>query len=147
MSMPVDTRIDQSPYQEMDSEGPMNQRVTIVPVPRIIEMYNVSERELEQIGQASTAFAMHLVFFGITFGASMAFLMSLLTAELTNRQLALVWALFVLVLATVYFGVQVYRSYHDGRKGVRAIKNESKKTQAGVSARAAAGASQAGPGR
>jgi len=70
-----------------------------------------------------------------------------LTAELTNRQLALVWALFVLVLATVYFGVQVYRSYHDGRKGVRAIKNESKKTQAGVSARGAAGASQAGPGR
>ena len=100
--MPVDTRIDQSPYQEIESEGPMNQRVTIVPVPRIIEMYNVSERELDQIGQASTAFAMHLVFFGITFGASMAFLMSLLTAELTNRQLALVWALFVLVLATVY---------------------------------------------
>ncbi|HKV43254.1 MAG TPA: hypothetical protein VJT32_01040 [bacterium] len=103
--------------------------VTIVRVPRVIEMFSVSERELDQIGHASTGYAFHLVFFGITFGASMAFLISLLTAQLGNRTFALVWALFVLVLATLYFGVQSIRSYSDSRKGVRVIKTESQKIQ------------------
>lgn len=101
--------------------------VTIVPVPRVIEMYSVSERELDQIGAASTSFAVHLVFFGITFGASLAFLISLLTAELSNRMFALIWALFTLTLATIYFGAQANRSYHDASRGVRTIKRESRK--------------------
>ena len=105
--------------------------VTIVPVPRVIEMYSVSERALDQIGAASTSFAVHLVFFGITFGASLAFLISLLAAELSNRMFALIWALFTLTLATIYFGVQANRSYHDATRGVRAIKRESKKPAAG----------------
>jgi len=68
-----------------------------------------------------------LVFFGITFGASLAYLISLLAAELSNRMFALIWALFVLTLAAIYFGVQANRSYHDSSRGVRTIKNESRK--------------------
>jgi hypothetical protein len=125
--MTMDVRIDSPLGLE---PGSATEYVTIVPIPRVIEMFSVSERELDQIGHASTGYAFHLVFFGITFGASMAFLISLLTAQLGNRIFALVWALFVLVLATLYFGVQSIRSYSDSRKGVRTIKTESQKVQA-----------------
>lgn len=99
--------------------------VTIVPVSRVIEMYSISEHELEQIGRASGSLAVHLVFFGIAFGASLAFLISLLTQELSNKTVALVWALFALTLGTVYFGIQAIRHFHDARRGVRTIKTES----------------------
>jgi len=129
-SMVVETRIDDSPMPRTQpdlSEDTLLGEVTIVPVPRVIEMYSVSERELDQISLASTSFAVHLVFFGITFGASLAFLISLLTAELSNRMFALVWGLFVLTLATIYFGVQANRSFHDSSRGVRTIKRESQR--------------------
>ncbi len=132
--MAVDPRIDESLIPRTHSDLPHDTllgEVTIVPVPRVIEMYSVSERELDQISVASTSFAVHLVFFGITFGASIAFLISLLTAELSNRMFALVWALFVLTLATIYFGVQANRSYHDAGRGVRTIKKESHRGPAG----------------
>jgi hypothetical protein len=128
--MAVETRIDESPMPRTQpdlAEDTLLGEVTIVPVPRVIEMYSVSERELDQISVASTSFAVHLVFFGITFGASIAFLISLLTAELSNRMFALVWGLFVLTLATIYFGVQANRSYHDASRGVRTIKRESQR--------------------
>lgn len=126
--MAVDPRIEEAPISRTPpdlSHDALLGEVTIVPVPRVIEMYSVSERELDQISVSSTSFAVHLVFFGITFGASIAFLISLLTAELSNRMFALVWALFVLTLATIYFGVQANRSYHDASRGVRTIKRES----------------------
>jgi hypothetical protein len=132
--MAVDPRIDDAPIPRTQPElahDALLGEVTIVPVPRVIEMYSVSERELDQISVASTSFAVHLVFFGITFGASIAFLISLLTAELSNRMFALVWALFVLTLATIYFGVQANRSYHDAGRGVRTIKKESHRGSAG----------------
>lgn len=127
--MAVDPRIDESPISRTPhlTQDALLGEVTIVAVPRVIEMYSVSERELDQISVASTSFAVHLVFFGITFGASLAFLISLLTAELSNRMFALVWALFVLTLATIYFGVQANRTYHDASRGVRTIKRESQK--------------------
>jgi hypothetical protein len=130
-SMAVEPRIEDVPIQRTQPDLPQDTllgEVTIVPVPRVIEMYSVSERELDQISAASTSFAVHLVFFGITFGASLAFLISLLAAELSNRMFALVWGLFVLTLATIYFGVQANRSYHDASRGVRTIKRESNKT-------------------
>ncbi|HEV2358519.1 MAG TPA: hypothetical protein VGZ23_13065 [bacterium] len=99
--------------------------VTIVPVSRVIEMYSVSEQELDQISRAAGSVAVHLVFFGIAFGAALAFLISLLTQELSNKTVALVWALFALTLAAVYFGIQATRSYHDAGRGVRTIKKES----------------------
>lgn len=132
--MAVDPRIDDAPMPRTQadlSQDTLLGDVTIVAVPRVIEMYSVSERELDQISVASTSFAVHLVFFGITFGASIAFLISLLTAELSNRMFALVWALFVLTLATIYFGVQANRSYHDASRGVRTIKRESHKSPGG----------------
>jgi hypothetical protein len=99
--------------------------VSIVPVARVIEMYSLSEHELDQIGRASSSLGIHLVFFGIAFGASLAFLISLLAQELTTRAFALVWALFVLTLASVYFGIQATRYYRDSRQGVRVIKDQS----------------------
>ncbi len=132
--MAVDPRIDDSPIPRTQPDlqhDTLLGEVTIVPVPRVIEMYSVSERELDQISVASTSFAVHLVFFGITFGASIAFLISLLTAELSNRMFALVWALFVLTLATIYFGLQANRTYHDASRGVRVIKKESHKGSPG----------------
>ena len=132
--MAVDPRIEEAPISRTPpdlSHDALLGEVTIVPVPRVIEMYSVSERELDQISVSSTSFAVHLVFFGITFGASIAFLISLLTAELSNRMFALVWALFVLTLATIYFGVQANRSYHDASRGVRTIKKESHRGSSG----------------
>jgi hypothetical protein len=102
--------------------------VTIVPISRIIEMYSISEHELDQIGRASGSLAVHLVFFGIAFGASLAFLISLLTQELSTITVALVWVLFALTLASVYFGIQVARNFHDAGRGVRTVKRESTRT-------------------
>lgn len=99
--------------------------VTVVPVSRVIEMYSVSEHELDQIGRASGSLAVHLVFFGIAFGAAIAFLISLLTQELSNKQIALIWALFALTLSAVYFGIQATRHFYDAGRGVRTIKNQS----------------------
>jgi hypothetical protein len=99
--------------------------VAVVPISRVIEMYSLSEQELDQIGRASSSLGIHLVFFGIAFGASLAFLISLLAQELTTRAFALVWALFVLMLAAVYFGIQATRFYRDARHGVRTIKDQS----------------------
>ncbi|HLW48411.1 MAG TPA: hypothetical protein VKW09_11660 [bacterium] len=104
--------------------------VAIVPLSRVIEMYSLSEQELEQIGRASSSLGIHLVFFGIAFGASLAFLISLLAQELTTKAFALVWALFVLSLAAVYFGIQATRFYRDARHGVRVIKEQSARTSA-----------------
>lgn len=106
-------------------EHPLAGEVTIVPVSRVIEMYSISEHELDQIGRASGSLAVHLVFFGIAFGASLAFLISLLTQELSNRTVALVWGLFALTLAAVYFGIQATRNFYDARRGVRTVKKES----------------------
>jgi hypothetical protein len=122
----VDSPAEQPQISIVHHESP-GAAVTTITVPRVIEMYSVSERELAHIEAASSSLALHLVFFGISFGASMAFLISLLTAELTNRQFAMIWGLFVLVLATIYFGVQAHRSYHVAGSGVRTIKNESKR--------------------
>ena len=121
----METRGDKSQVTIVHAEVPES-TVSIVSVPRTIEMYSVSERELDQIAGSSSALSMHLVFFGITFGAAIAFLLSMLSTELSNRQFALVWALFVLTIATVYFGIQATRGYHAAGKGVRTIKNESR---------------------
>jgi|SRR5215472_10364020 hypothetical protein len=99
--------------------------VAIVPISRVIEMYSLSEHELDQIGRASSSLGIHLVFFGIAFGASLAFVISLLAQELTTKAFALVWALFVLMLAAVYFGIQATRFYRDARHGVQTIKDQS----------------------
>ncbi|HYM91579.1 MAG TPA: hypothetical protein VEW91_08110 [bacterium] len=124
--MVVGPRVEEAPLPSVHVEIP-EEGITIIPVPRVIEMFSVSERELEQIAAASGSFAFHSVFFGITFGASMAFIVSLLSAELPNRMYALVWALFVLTLATIYFGVQASRTYREAGKGVRTIKTESRR--------------------
>ena len=69
--MVVGPRIEDSPLTRVRVEPPEG-GITVIPVPRVIEMYSVSERELEQIAGASGASAFHSVFFGITFGAAMA---------------------------------------------------------------------------
>jgi hypothetical protein len=99
--------------------------VAVVPISRVIEMYSLSEHELDQLGRASSSLGIHLVFFGIAFGASLAFLISLLAQQLTTKAFALVWALFVLTVAAVYFGIQAIRYYRDARQGVRVIKEQS----------------------
>src|SRR5437879_13555458 len=123
--MVVGPRIEDSPLTRVRVEPPEG-GITVIPVPRVIEMYSVSERELEQIAAASGSFAFHSVFFGITFGAAMAFLISILTAQLSNREYAMVWALFVLTLATIYFGIQATRTHRAPGRGVRTIKTESR---------------------
>jgi hypothetical protein len=123
--MVVGPRIEDSPLTRVHVETPEG-GITVIPVPRVIEMYSVSERELEQIAAASGSFAFHSVFFGITFGAAMAFLISILTAQLSNREYAMVWALFVLTLATIYFGIQATRTHREAGRGVRTIKTESR---------------------
>jgi hypothetical protein len=125
--MVVGPRIEEAPLPSVQID-PQEEGIRIIPVPRVIEMFSVSERELEQIAGASGAFAFHSVFFGITFGAAMAFLISILTAQLPNKEFAMVWALFVLTLATIFFGVQAIRTHRESGKGVRTIKTESRRT-------------------
>jgi len=125
--MVVGPRIEEAPLPSVHVETP-EEGIRIIPVPRVIEMFSVSERELEQIAGASGAHAFHSVFFGITFGAAMAFLISILTAQLPNKEFAMVWALFVLTLATIFFGVQAIRTHREAGKGVRTIKTESRRT-------------------
>ena len=112
------------PQPHPSEQAPVGE-VTVVPVSRVIEMYSVSEHELDQIGRASGSLAVHLVFFGIAFGAALAFLISLLTQDLTNKQIALIWALFALTLSAVYFGTQATRHFYDAGRGVRTIKRQS----------------------
>lgn len=126
--MAVETQVDGaliSTPRVLSAEHASTGEVTIVPVSRVIEMYSVSAYELDQIGRASASLAVHLIFFGIAFGASLAFLLSLLAQELNNRTFAIIWAMFVLTLAAAYFGTQASRSYRDAGQGVRTIKRES----------------------
>jgi len=123
--MVVGPRIEDAPLTRVRVEPPEG-GITVIPVPRVIEMYSVSERELEQIAGAAGASAFHSVFFGITFGAAMALLISILLSELPNRTFALVWALFVLTLATIFFGIQATRTHREAGRGVRTIKTESR---------------------
>ena len=123
--MVVGPRIEDAPLTRVRVEPPEG-GITVIPVPRVIEMYSVSERELEQIAGASGASAFHSVFFGITFGAAMALLISILLSELPNRTFALVWALFVLTLATIFFGIQAIRTHRESGRGFRTIKTESR---------------------
>src|SRR3989442_238894 len=101
--MVVGPRIEDAPLTRVRVEPPEG-GITVIPVPRVIEMYSVSERELEQIAGAAGASAFHSVFFGITFGAAMALLISILLSELPNRTFALVSALFLLTLAEILRG-------------------------------------------
>jgi hypothetical protein len=133
MPMAVEPRIDgdvlPQPHPYRPENAPAGE-VTIVTMPRVIEMYSISEHELDQMGRAPGALAVNLVFFGIAFGASLAFLLSLVTQDLTNRQVALVWALFALTLATVYFGIMAMRHFWDAGRGVRAVKRQNTKPAA-----------------
>jgi hypothetical protein len=122
----VESRIE-PPQFKIVGPDPSHSPVNIVSIPRTIEMYCVSERELDQIETASGSRSINLVFFGITFGAALAFLISVLTVEFNNRVLVFVWALFVLTLTTIYFGVQALRSNRSARGGVSTIKNESRR--------------------
>ena len=130
----VETQIDGallSTPRAVSAERASSGEVTVVPVSRVIEMYSVSAYELEQIGRASGSLTVHLIFFGIAFGASLAFLLSLLAQELSNRTFAIIWAMFVLTLAAAYFGTQASRSYRDAGQGVRIIRRESTRPTAG----------------
>jgi len=122
----IDVELLSKPRPYRPEHAPTGE-VAIVPMSRVIEMYSISEHELEQMGRAPGALAVNLVFFGIAFGASLAFLLSLLTQDLTNRQVALIWSLFALTLATVYFGIMAMRHFHDAGRGVRAVRGRSAK--------------------
>jgi hypothetical protein len=126
----ADGELSSQPYGHAAESTPAGE-VTIVPVSRTIAMYSISENELDQIGRASGALAVHLIFFGIAFGAASAFLLSLLAQELSNKTIAFIWGLFALTLATVYFGIQAVRNFHDTSRSVRTVKKESMRSPAG----------------
>jgi uncharacterized membrane protein YciS (DUF1049 family) len=78
---------------------------TVVQVPAEIVMYNVSEPELDAI--ASSSSSIHLVFFGISVGALIAFAIVMCTASLGVLLFATFAALLaVSILATAYFGIR-----------------------------------------
>lgn len=77
----------------------------IVQVPAEIVMYNISEPELDAI--ASSSISVHLVFFGISLGALIAFAIAICTVHLEVFWFAAFRALFaVSILATAYFGIK-----------------------------------------
>ena len=88
---------------------------------RRLEMYSVSGPELDAL--ASGSGSLNSVFFGATFGAAISFLVTVLTAPLSDRLNALFWAFF---LATVtlafYFGIKTWQDRVASQEKIREIK-------------------------
>jgi hypothetical protein len=94
---------------------------TIVQVPAEIVMYNVSEPELEAL--ASGSHSIHLVFFGISLGALIAFAITIITAQLEVRLFATFIALLaVSILATAYFSVKTITDIRANNRRLNHIK-------------------------
>lgn len=108
--------------QEQDlAVQPSPGRVTIHLKPRHLEMYPVSGPELDRL--ASGTSSLHSGFFGTALGASISFLVTLLTVTLTDRLLATFSALFVVfVVFAVYFGIRTWRDWRTSKKEMDQIK-------------------------
>lgn len=105
--------------------------ITLRLMPREIEVYGVSELELEQVSTSSNSFALYVSFLGIGVGAAVAFLIVLVTAVgLTPRAFALFSALLGLfVLVTIFSGIQAIRSFNARQRVNDRIKRAPKLTR------------------
>lgn len=96
--------------------------ITVVTqVPAEIVMYNISEPDLDAI--ASGSISIHLVFFGISLGALIAFLIAICTVHLEMPWFATFRALLaVSVLFTAYFGIKARHDVTANNRRLNQIK-------------------------
>jgi len=94
--------------------------VTIVYVRRTVRMYNVFETELSDLGGSSS---IHWGFFGVAFGAALAFGVTLLTVHLDGKLPSIFTGLFaVSALSTVYFLAMGIRDQLRARARIKQIR-------------------------
>jgi len=88
-------------------------------------MYQVSGSELDALVSGSSS--LNSVFFGVTFGAAVSFLITVLTAPLNDRLNALFWAFFLATLTMAfYFGVKTWQDRVAAQTKVGEIKRSGK---------------------
>jgi len=93
------------------------EQLSIVRMPRLVEIYYVSGAELDTL--ASGYSSVHMAFLGIVAGASVTLIVTVATVQLSDRQLAVFVTLAAFgLLATLYFAV---RAFSDWRRQVRQI--------------------------
>ena len=84
--------------------------VTVECVPRTIRMYSVSDQELDAFASAYTS--LNGVFFGFLSSAAIAFLIVVLTADLTDRPFATFIGLLALTaILDAHFGLQAFADH------------------------------------
>jgi hypothetical protein len=91
---------------------------------RTIEMYHVLRQELDDLIAGYTA--INLAFFGITFGAALALLITCTTAGLSEPLNSRYWFSFLGTgLLTAYFAIMSRKEWLNARKKVEQIKAET----------------------
>lgn len=101
--------------------GDGRERVTMTFMPREVRMHYVSETELDDLksGWASPSLAL----FGVTFGAAVTAVVTILTVEMSAQLFAgFVGAAIATTCLTVLFGVQAVREYRALTRRVNEIK-------------------------
>ena len=88
---------------------------------RRLEMYSVSSPELDALASGSSS--LNSVFFGATFGAAISFLITVLTAPLSDRLNALFWAFFLATsILAFYFGFKTWHDRVESQNKIREVK-------------------------
>ena len=94
----------------------------VVQVPAEVVMYNLSEHELDTLASGGTS--LHVVFFGITVGAFIPFLITCLTVPLADRLFATFVALTaVSFILAVYFGLRTCIEIRENKAHLGRIKS------------------------
>jgi thiol:disulfide interchange protein len=119
----VDDVVQQTPENQpltiIQSQVPT---VTIIQVPARVVMFNVTEQELDAIASASPQTELALV--GMAFGAFIAFLVVILTVQLSDRVMATFVALTVVSFAlALFFGLSTLRVMNRNRGSLNSIRN------------------------
>jgi hypothetical protein len=98
--------------------------VTISFVPRVLEMYSITEPELDAV--SSPFNSVNLAFFGLSFGAALAVLVTLFTVDIDGKPFgAFVAAAIVSVMAVLYFGIQAARDHYRSAQMTDRIKRRT----------------------
>ena len=100
----------------------------IVQVPGEVVMFNVTEQELDSL--ASGFSPIHLAFFGMTLGALISFLITILTVPLSDRMFAMFSALLASsIIAVFYFGIRTAADIRANATRLKHIKERRRWTR------------------
>ena len=108
------------PGQRSPASGGDGPQLTFRFQPRTVDVHYLTSAELHEL--ASPGFSLHLTFFGLAFGAAVAFAIALLTATLDTRTNAAFVALFaVSLIGAAYFVVRALIDWRARQRVVRSV--------------------------